>query len=77
MLLFESDRQASAMMSSVENVPRNLHMGITMACDKYYPAPNYKTYAGRFQGLRFLKKDNNRDDVVRNTFYNMPKFKGD
>lgn len=33
-------------MTRIQNVPKNLKMGLTAASDQYFPAPNYRTYYG-------------------------------
>lgn len=33
-------------MAHVQNVPKNLNMGLTLTGDQYFPAPNYRTYFG-------------------------------
>ncbi|KAK6621266.1 hypothetical protein RUM43_011572 [Polyplax serrata] len=56
-ILFETDKQAASIMTHIQNVPKNLKMGLTQASDQYYPAPNYRTYYGNtHKPLRFFDK---------------------
>ena len=43
-LLVETDQMAMQLMSDEQNVPKNCRSALTLAGDKYFPAPGYKTY---------------------------------
>ncbi|KAK4884325.1 hypothetical protein RN001_000596 [Aquatica leii] len=54
-LLIPDNPTAIKLMSNVHKVPRNCIQGITMNGDKYYPDPNYKTYASRYKNAQYLQ----------------------
>ncbi|KAK9744457.1 RecF/RecN/SMC N terminal domain [Popillia japonica] len=62
-LLIPSTERAIELLSDQNRVPRNCSQGVTIKGDKYYPDPNYKTYASRYHKARYLQVDTG--DLVR------------
>lgn len=56
-LLVPSTDRAIQLLSNQARVPKNCRQGVTIKGDKYYPDPNYKTYASRYHQARFLQVD--------------------
>ncbi|XP_050312592.1 structural maintenance of chromosomes protein 6 isoform X2 [Anthonomus grandis grandis] len=56
-LLIPNGERAMELMSDRANVPRNCRQGITITGDKYYPDPDYKTYASTYHKARYLQID--------------------
>ncbi|XP_023020783.2 structural maintenance of chromosomes 6 [Leptinotarsa decemlineata] len=56
-LLIPTDRRAQELLSDRRTVPRNCHQGITTKGDKYYPDPNYRTYASNYVRAKYLQVD--------------------
>ncbi|XP_057664311.1 structural maintenance of chromosomes protein 6 [Diorhabda carinulata] len=56
-LLIPSDGMARDLLSDKRKVPKNCHQGITVGGDKYYPDPNYRTYASSYRKARYLQVD--------------------
>lgn len=56
-LLIPNDKRAIQLMSYKQNVPRNCHSSLTIAGDRYFPDPNYKTYATRYHRAQYLQAD--------------------
>ncbi|XP_050517633.1 structural maintenance of chromosomes protein 6 isoform X2 [Diabrotica virgifera virgifera] len=56
-LLIPSDTRAQELLSDRRNVPRNCNQGVTIKGDKYYPDPNYKSYASSYHRAKFLQVD--------------------
>ncbi|KAK9744455.1 AAA domain [Popillia japonica] len=56
-LLIPSTERAIELLSDQNRVPRNCSQGVTIKGDKYYPDPNYKTYASRYHKARYLQVD--------------------
>ncbi|XP_072398773.1 structural maintenance of chromosomes protein 6 [Diabrotica undecimpunctata] len=56
-LLIPSDTRAQELLAERRNVPRNCHQGVTIKGDKYYPDPNYKSYASTYTQAKFLQVD--------------------
>ncbi|KAG5887604.1 hypothetical protein JTB14_002613 [Gonioctena quinquepunctata] len=56
-LLIPTDRKAQELLSDKQHVPRNCHQGITAKGDKYYPDPNYRTYASNYVRAKYLQVD--------------------
>ncbi|KAB0804136.1 hypothetical protein PPYR_01106 [Photinus pyralis] len=54
-LLIPDTNTAINLMSNQSHVPQNCRQGITMKGDKYYPDPNYKTYASRYHTAQYLQ----------------------
>ncbi|KAF5272537.1 hypothetical protein FQA39_LY07861 [Lamprigera yunnana] len=54
-LLIPDSKTAIELMSNEHNVPRNCRQGITIKGDRYYPDPNYKTYASRYNTAQYLQ----------------------
>uniref|UniRef100_A0A1S4N1W6 Rad50/SbcC-type AAA domain-containing protein n=1 Tax=Pediculus humanus subsp. corporis TaxID=121224 RepID=A0A1S4N1W6_PEDHC len=65
-VLFETDEEAAALMSRIENVPKNLFMGLTISCDQYFPAPNYRTYYGNSKRMvMFFENISSNEDALQ------------
>ncbi|KAI4467365.1 structural maintenance of chromosomes 56 smc5 smc6 [Holotrichia oblita] len=62
-LLIPSTERAIELLSDQNRVPRNCSQGVTVKGDKYYPDPNYKTYASRYHKARYLQVD--AGDLIR------------
>ncbi|KAI4467364.1 structural maintenance of chromosomes 56 smc5 smc6 [Holotrichia oblita] len=62
-LLIPSTERAIELLSNQNRVPRNCSQGVTIKGDKYYPDPNYKTYASRYHKARYLQVDTG--DLIR------------
>ncbi|KAI4467367.1 structural maintenance of chromosomes 56 smc5 smc6 [Holotrichia oblita] len=62
-LLIPSTERAIELLSNQNRVPRNCSQGVTVKGDKYYPDPNYKTYASRYHKARYLQVD--AGDLIR------------
>ncbi|CAG9762184.1 unnamed protein product [Ceutorhynchus assimilis] len=58
-LLIPNSDRAIELMSDMRRVPRNCRQGVTITGDKFYPDPNYKTYASTYHRARFLQIDVN------------------
>lgn len=56
-LLIPDDRTAIDLLSNQQRVPKNCHQGITMRGDRYYPDPNYRTYASQYHQAKYLQVD--------------------
>ncbi|KAF5280331.1 hypothetical protein FQR65_LT03140 [Abscondita terminalis] len=54
-LLIPDNQTAIKLMSNKRDVPRNCRQGITVKGDRYYPDPNYKTYASRYRNAQYLQ----------------------
>ena len=53
-------------MSRIENVPKNLFMGLTISCDQYFPAPNYRTYYGNSKRMvMFFENISSNEDALQ------------
>lgn len=64
--LFDSDDHAQNLLSHVQNVPRNLRLGVTIGGDQYFPAPNYRSYMGDDRPLRFFDEAPKSKESIRN-----------
>lgn len=56
-LLIPDDPTAIELLSTRQNVPRNCYQGITIKGDRYYPDPNYRTYASQYHQAKYLQVD--------------------
>lgn len=56
-LLIPDDQTAIQLLSNQHNVPRNCHQGVTIKGDRYYPDPNYRTYASNYHQAKYLQVD--------------------
>lgn len=54
-LLIPSEDDAIRLMSKQENVPPNCSKGVTISGDIYFPVPDYKSFATRFQRATLLQ----------------------
>lgn len=72
-LLIPTDGRAQELLSDRRQVPRNCHQGITVKGDKYYPDPNYRSYASSYHRAQYLQVD--IKDHMRQLQENMEIFK--
>lgn len=56
-LLIPSEQRAMELMAERQRVPKNCKQGITIEGDKYFPDPNYRTYASTYNQARYLQVD--------------------
>lgn len=56
-LLIPDDRTAITLLSNKNHVPKNCSQGVTMKGDRYYPDPNYRTYASQYHHAKYLQVD--------------------
>lgn len=63
--LFESDDQAGRFLSHVQNVPKNLSMGVTVKANQFYPAPNYRSYVTADRPLQFFDEPVKSKDAIK------------
>lgn len=58
-LLISDNQIAVELLSNKENVPRNCSQGVTIKGDRYFPDPNYRTYASEYHQAKYLQEDTN------------------
>nr|CAI5838630.1 unnamed protein product [Callosobruchus analis] len=56
-LLIPSDDRAQELLSNRQTVPQNCRQGVTIKGDRYYPDPNYRTYASSYRRAQYLQVD--------------------
>ncbi|XP_060528769.1 structural maintenance of chromosomes protein 6 isoform X2 [Cylas formicarius] len=56
-LLIPTNDRAMELLAEQARVPTNCKQGLTTNGDKYYPDPNYKTYASNYHRCRYLQVD--------------------
>nr|CAH7726240.1 unnamed protein product [Callosobruchus chinensis] len=56
-LLIPSDDRAQELLSNRQTVPQNCRQGVTIRGDRYYPDPNYRTYASSYRRAQYLQVD--------------------
>ncbi|KAL1512549.1 hypothetical protein ABEB36_002130 [Hypothenemus hampei] len=56
-LLIPNNEMAMQIMADRNRVPANCRQGLTMKGDKFFPDPNYKTYASSYHQARYLQVD--------------------
>lgn len=56
-LLIPTEQLAMELMADRRRVPRNCKQSVTIEGDKYFPDPNYRTYASTYNQARYLQVD--------------------
>ncbi|CAH2013059.1 unnamed protein product [Acanthoscelides obtectus] len=56
-LLIPTDDRAQELLSNRQSVPHNCKQGVTIKGDRYYPDPNYRTYASNYRRAQYLQVD--------------------
>lgn len=56
-LLIPNDQTAIELLSNKQLVPRKCSQGVTMKGHRYYPDPNYRTYASQYHDAKYLQMD--------------------
>ncbi|VEN56391.1 unnamed protein product [Callosobruchus maculatus] len=56
-LLIPNDDRAQELLSNRQTVPQNCKQGVTIKGDRYYPDPNYRTYASSYRRAQYLQVD--------------------
>lgn len=54
-LLVPTSEEAYKLLEDINNVPLNCKRAFTKTGDLFYPAPNYRSYAGTADGTRYLQ----------------------
>ncbi|XP_048523241.1 structural maintenance of chromosomes protein 6 isoform X2 [Dendroctonus ponderosae] len=71
-LLISSEEKAMELMSDRDRVPKNCKQGLTIKGNKYYPDPNYKTYASTCHQARYLQVDTQSHvQAIKNNIENL------